>query len=477
MKAGRVDTIVIYKVDRLTRSLSDFSRIVDVLDTAEASFVSITQSFNTTTSMGRLTLNMLLSFAQFEREVTGERIRDKIAASKRKGMWMGGPVPLGYEVRDRRLIVDDTEAELVRHIYRRYIALNSVAELVDELTRDGHRTKVQHRASGPHKGGCPFRRGTLYHLLANRIYLGDIVHKGDAHPGEHEAIVPQPLWDEVRAKFAERGPGLITNRGPNRSQLTGLIHDGLSRPMTLTHAVVRSKRYRYYVTRDASAGGPAWRVGAHDLERVVAACVSELLLDRTRIARMVAAVDPRQVESAVVAASEIAERRTLLDDASALGIRRIELGENRVGIIIDESGLLRACGVEAATADDATLTLEAPVQRIRRGHELRLIIAGEPTTKATSTDRDPRLASLLAEAVEARDMVLAQPERSLKDIAIAHRRCRKRLAKLVRLSWLAPDIVQGILEGEQPRTITPAKLREMDLPVGWHEQRVALGIA
>jgi DNA invertase Pin-like site-specific DNA recombinase len=191
--AGKVDIILVYKIDRLTRSLSDFAKIVDVLDTAKASFVSITQSFNTTTSMGRLTLNMLLSFAQFEREVTGERIRDKIAASKRKGMWMGGPVPLGYDLNNRRLIPNKTEAQLVRHIMERYLKASSVQSLADELNEQGYKTKVQIRASGPHKGGCPFRRGTLYHLLSNPIYLGKIVHKGQVYPGEHQAIIPEEL--------------------------------------------------------------------------------------------------------------------------------------------------------------------------------------------------------------------------------------------------------------------------------------------
>jgi len=164
---------------RYKLSLADFAKIVDVLDTAKASFVSITQSFNTTTSMGRLTLNMLLSFAQFEREVTGERIRDKIAASKRKGMWMGGPLPLGYDVENRRLVVNPKEAELVRQIYQRYLELGSVVELADDLNAKGYTTKVQLRASGPHRGGCAFRRGTLYHLLANPIYRGQIVHIRD----------------------------------------------------------------------------------------------------------------------------------------------------------------------------------------------------------------------------------------------------------------------------------------------------------
>lgn len=179
-----MDVIVVYKVDRLTRSLADFAKIVERLDAKEASFVSVTQAFNTTTSMGRLTLNVLLSFAQFEREVTSERIRDKIAASKKKGLWMGGPVPLGYVVKERKLVVEPTEAEQVRHIMRRYVGSGSSTILLAVLAADGVRTKVQRQTSGPHRGGIPFARGSLFHLLKNPVYRGMIVHKGQAYPGE-----------------------------------------------------------------------------------------------------------------------------------------------------------------------------------------------------------------------------------------------------------------------------------------------------
>ena len=187
--------------------------------------------------MGRLTLNVLLSFAQFEREVTGERIRDKIAASKKKGMWMGGPVPLGYDVRDRKLVVNEAEAETVRHICRRYLALGSVRELVEVLARDGARTKIQIRTSTANRGGVPFARGTLFHLLKNRIYLGEIVHKGVAYPGEHPPIVPVDLWEQVQAKLADNGPGLVARpRTRHPSLLVGLVVDGLDRRMTPSHA-------------------------------------------------------------------------------------------------------------------------------------------------------------------------------------------------------------------------------------------------
>jgi DNA invertase Pin-like site-specific DNA recombinase len=192
--SGAVDLIVVYKVDRLTRSLSDFAKIVDQLDAKNVSFVSVTQSFNTTTSMGRLTLNVLLSFAQFEREVTGERIRDKIAASKRKGMWMGGLLPLGYDTVDRKLVVNPSEAERVRHIFARYVELQSVARLRDELKGQGIRSKVRMTASGGRYGGCSLTSGALFAILTNPVYRGQIRHRKEIHAGQHDAIVSEELW-------------------------------------------------------------------------------------------------------------------------------------------------------------------------------------------------------------------------------------------------------------------------------------------
>ena len=201
VQAGRIQVIVVYKVDRLTRSLADFAKIVEVLDGAGASFVSVTQSFNTTTSMGRLTLNVLLSFAQFAREVSGERIRDKIAASKRKGMWMGGPVPLGYEVRDRKLVVNETEAATVRHIFQRYLEPGSVVSTTESLNRAGVVTKVAGTADGQQRGGGAWSRGTVGHLLQNPAYLGKVRHKGLCFPGEHTGIVARDVWNAVQAQL------------------------------------------------------------------------------------------------------------------------------------------------------------------------------------------------------------------------------------------------------------------------------------
>ena len=249
VRAGRVDVVVVYKVDRLTRALADFAKIVDVLDEAGASFVSVTQAFNTTTSMGRLTLNVLLSFAQFEREVISERIRDKVAASKAKGMWMGGPLALGYRVEDRKLVVVPEEAERVRHIMRRYLESANVFELLDELRRDGVVSKKTKGRDGSIRGGLPFTRGALYHLLSNPIYIGLTRHRAKTYPGQHQAIVDAELFEAVRARLAER-TNLRTSPRAKRcvSLLAGMMHDEHGRPMSPYHTRNHGRRYSYYAS-------------------------------------------------------------------------------------------------------------------------------------------------------------------------------------------------------------------------------------
>src|SRR6201994_1759358 len=293
--AGRIDTIVVYKIDRLTRSLADFAKIVEILDAKGASFVSVTQQFNTTTSMGRLTLNVLLSFAQFEREVIGERIRDKIAASKKKGMWMGGLPPLGYGAQDHKLVVIDSEAEIVRFIFRRYAELGSVRLLKSELEARGIRSKSWTSASGRLVGGKPFSRGAFYLVLQNRTYLGEIVHKGQFHPGEHTPIIDQPLWDAVQAQLAsnvaQRNSG---TRNPHPSLLAGLLFDGDGNRMTPSHAVKMGTHYRYYVsgsliTRDRTETSAGLRIPAAEIEQLVSGQVQGWLLDRGRIYKSTAA--------------------------------------------------------------------------------------------------------------------------------------------------------------------------------------------
>jgi site-specific DNA recombinase len=289
--ANRINVIVVYKVDRLTRSLADFAKIVETFDAKGASFVSVTQQFNTTTSMGRLTLNILLSFAQFEREVTGERIRDKIAASKKKGMWMGGLVPLGYDLEDRKLVPNPKEAALVSKIFSLYVELGCVRKLAERLDREEIRSKVWITRTGARLGGAAFARGALYNLLRNRLYLGEIRHRDQWYAGEHKGIVPRSLWDRVQAQL-NNNLRKRWNRVRERasSLLTGLVEDEHGTRYTPSFTVRRGRRYRYYVSQLAikntanEAMGPT-RVPAQELENRVTEKLLAFLKSRRRSLR------------------------------------------------------------------------------------------------------------------------------------------------------------------------------------------------
>ncbi len=487
VEASKVDIILLYKIDRLTRSLTDFARIVEVLDRTGASFVSITQSFNTTTSMGRLTLNMLLSFAQFEREVTGERIRDKIAASKKRGLWMGGPVPLGYEVLERKLVINDKEAEQVRHIMRRYLVLRSVPSLAEELNLEGYRTKIQRRSSGPHRGGCIFRRGTLYHLLANRIYRGFIVHNGVAYPGQHEAIVDEQLWDETQTLLADNACGSSRRlKHQHPSLLIGKIVDGEGRQMSPSHASKSRRRYRYYVTRSDQLGGSrAWRVSAHDLEKLVCSSLAENLLLERFVFELggEGAADVERFQQAVAAAEMAASTlgggsaHTKTELLAQL-VRQVRLYDDGVEVEIDREGTRERLGISADPGKDAEMSIiTIPAVRVRRGHQLRLVVPGPDTGPFKYLRRNEKLVALIAEAQQARQLVLCNAEHSLARIAREHGRCRTRLGKLVALSCLAPDIVTAIVNGKQPEHLTPSRLLNGSLTLVWSEQRRELGLA
>jgi site-specific DNA recombinase len=272
IQAGRVDIVVVYKVDRLTRSLADFAKIVEILDARGASFVSVTQAFNTTNSMGRLTLNVLLSFAQFEREVTGERIRDKIAASKRKGMWMGGTVPHGYRVEDRKLVIEPKEAEELRYIFNRYLELKSVPTLVDDLARRGMRTRTRHRKAGGTIGNVSFGKGPLGFLLKNPVFIGKIRHKDSVYDGEHDPIIDPETFDRVQTILANNNRDkLISKHAKAPTLLSGLVTDPYGRPMSPVRGQKGSKQYCYYVTRFKAGEDRSsiCRVPAGALEKIV----------------------------------------------------------------------------------------------------------------------------------------------------------------------------------------------------------------
>src|SRR6201987_94274 len=284
IRARKIDVIVVYKVDRLTRSLADFAKMVDLFDAHGVSFVSVTQQFNTTTSMGRLTLNVLLSFAQFEREVTSERIRDKIAASKRKGLWVGGPLPLGYERKDGKIAVVENEAERVRLIYRRYLELSGVNALVRDLKDKDIRRKIRLRATGATHRGILFERGSLFYLLRNRFYIGEVKSKGEVLPGEQPAIMDRQLFDAVQQKLTDQWSHRNHAKTKSNHPLTGLLWDDAGYRMIPTHATKAGIRYRYYVSLPHLKGaskttsvGSVSRIPATDIENIIVKSVNEHL--------------------------------------------------------------------------------------------------------------------------------------------------------------------------------------------------------
>jgi site-specific DNA recombinase len=487
VKAGKVDVIVVYKVDRLTRALSDFAKIVDVLDAAGASFVSITQAFNTTTSMGRLTLNVLLSFAQFEREVISERVRDKIAASKRKGMWMGGPVPLGYNVKDRKLLINQAEAETVLFIMRRYLEIGSVPDLVEGLDREGIRSKVQHWSNGRTRGGQPFARGAIYCLLSNRLYRGEIVHRGSVYPGEHEAIVPEELWDAVQAKLrsgrADRRSG---RNARDPSLLAGMVRDDQGRRMTPSHARKGALRYRYYVSVDdaegrARPGRPAIRLAASDLEQVVAKGISSMLADRPMLIERLAPYyqDTADFAHLVDRAGDVLMSLASLQPSAVRQVYQdvdlqLVISNDQVAATVSLDRLASLLGAGRGAVHHNATRCEVPLGStiIRRGHELRLIVS---EADDTAGKRDGRLIALLLRAREARQQLL-EPATDRRSALPEY--SEKHLARLARLSFLAPDIVASILDGKQPERLNARQLlRAAEIPLAWHDQRRMFGYA
>ncbi len=445
--AGLVDVVVVYKIDRLTRSLADFARIVERFDTRDVSFVSVTQAFNTTSSMGRLTLNVLLSFAQFEREVTGERIRDKIAASKAKGMWMGGGVPLGYDLPapgTRTLRVNEDEAVTVRHIFTRYLELGSVHALQRELTEQGIVSKRRVTASGRTTGGLPFSRGALFHLLRNPIYVGHIHHKGVVHDGAHAAIVDQDLFDRVGQKLDRqaRRHRAIPERRAAKAPLTGRLFDANGQPMTPTFSRGRNGRlYRYYVSASLQQGGATER---NDLPRRIAASAIE---------KLVTGLVERWLPSA---------RHPLdLPHSVHLGIPSLFL--DLPGSLAPHIAAQLSDGERILHSTHEQVRVEIPLALPLRGGK-RVVIAGAPRTALP----DPVLIAALRKA-----HTLVSRERGMPLVTTAPVSPYDR--KLLRLAFLAPDLQRDILTGHQPASLNLERLRQLDIPLCWKRQRQALG--
>ncbi|WP_395650441.1 recombinase family protein [Brevundimonas sp.] len=462
--AGLVDVVVVYKVDRLTRALTDFSRIVDVLDKAGASFVSVTQAFNTTTSMGRLTLNVLLSFAQFEREVTGERIRDKIAASKKLGMWMGGGLPLGYDAAGRTLTINEEEAKTVRWVFQRYLELGSTHKVVAELAKAGVVTKRTVSKAGVARGGIPIQRGPLFHMLKNRTYVGEIPHKDKSYPGQHPAIIERELFDAVQALLVEndrkvRSPG-EARRPYKGAPLMGLLFDSAGTPMSPVKVQKPNKpSYHYYVSTAVTTGrldraGAVSRISAPLIEDIVARRLGDLRVIDSR------ALTPDW---------------TLVRDV----IDRVEIDSEKVTIIFDQERLDIATrdlkpehrvAVERLSRRSDQPTTEISVRLMRRGGTM-VAVGPHGTAAVSSTRVDRALTAALIRAESWKRRLLAGEVENLSAIAQAENLSSPFVRRLIRPAFLAPDLKAAIIDGCQPIGLTLEALTREELPLDWAEQR------
>jgi DNA invertase Pin-like site-specific DNA recombinase len=480
---GLIDIVVVYKVDRLTRSLADFAKMVELFDAHGVSFVAVTQQFNTTTSMGRLTLNVLLSFAQFEREVTGERIRDKIAASKRKGMWMGGVPPLGYDVRERRLVVSPPEVKTVRYIYERYLELGCVRQLSKELEKRGIVSKVRVSQKGIKSGGCRFSRGALYELLANPIYIGEIRHKQQRHPGQHKAVLPRELWERVQQRLngnAARGRG--TSNRSIASPLAGKLFDADGQPLYVQGATKARRHYRYYVSKrlvngSASNNGKGWRLAAPEIERAVTIAARHMLSDRAGLLEALekSGIDSPDLRATLESTSNLLQHlRIEADSMDCLNdlIDRVHLRDDGISVTLRILVPCSRAGVR--TSSVFNLSRFVPLRMKRRGVETRIIMTeGEDLPRKV----DPALLKAVARAKAWFEELDSGQVSSLTDIARREKIAPRYVERLSRLSFVAPQIVEAICQGRQPADLNAETLlNRIDLPLEWSAQLDALGI-
>ena len=482
-----VDIIVVYKVDRLTRSLADFSKIIERLDQQNVSFVSVTQAFNTTSSMGRLTLNVLLSFAQFEREVTAERIRDKIAASKKKGMWMGGNLPLGYDVEDRKLVINKEEAATVRLLFDLYIELGTVRLLKAEADRLGIVTKKIIRKDGSVTGGKPFLRGNLYRLLSNPLYIGLIPHKGETYSGQHEAIIDQETWDHVQQTMSgnRRERSSPTNvKAP--FLLTGLVFDEAGEPLYQAQASKDGKRYRYYISKqlaqnaEPEAGG--WRLPASTLEEAILNPIRELLCNQSRLIDVLHLKDHNLPDLQLINKHAIALAEKIMSDdtVSRKGllqavIHRVELQLDSISIDVNRAALVKLLQIkmlDGPNEDRTIVSLKIAMKLQRKGIEAKLVIAGHASTHQP----DPDLCRLIAKARHWFDQLASGEAKSVQEIASRERVFVTEISRVLPLAFLSPKIVEDILAGRQPETLTVRQLQRLrSLAFDWKAQRIQLG--
>ena len=461
VRTRKVQVIVVYKVDRLTRSLADFAKLVELFDAHGVSFVSVTQQFNTTTSMGRLTLNVLLSFAQFEREVTVERIRDKVAASKRKGLWVGGMVPLGYELRDGKLSIVEEEAGRVRLIFERYLALGSVNLLVLDLRKRNIRTKIRRLSNGNTRGGVLFTQGPLFYILRNHFYIGEVVYKGEICPGPQPPLLDRALFDAVQRHLTEQRSHHVRTRSRNEAPLRGLLFDSAGNRMMPTHATKHGVRYRYYVSQPYLRGhvkpppGAIIRVPATEIERAVTKAIEE---HRQHIIPEHESTTDQTGPLADVGRLEV-RKSALVLWLKAPGERQPEANADQFAPV-DRAPSLLIPWTKPPSKKFKQILLPTAIER----HRVRPI-------------KFERRAALLKSVARGRAWLdeIVSGTTTIEDIA-ASRKCSVRHVNMtISMAFIAPGLVKAAVEGRLPRGVGIAALR--DMPAEWSLQFERLGLA
>jgi len=487
IRDGKVNTVVVYKVDRLTRSLADFAKIVEQFDALEVSFVSVTQQFNTTSSMGRLTLNVLLSFAQFEREVTGERIRDKIAASKKKGMWVGGYVPLGYDLRDRKIHVNPKEAETIRAIYANYLRLGCVMALREDLELKGIFSKLRTLSNGTKVGGASLSRGALYKILRNHIYVGEIKHRGQVYPGRHEAIIDREQWNQVQKILALNRQGSRRKaRATKTSLFTGIIFDAAGNRYTPTHTNKSGRRYRYYtsqaVIRKTTGTDEPARIPAHDLESAVVDRIIEFLKSPRELLKAISHQTKRsrtgEYAQLLKQASEKAESwnrvsarhrerflKAILD--------RVVILSDSVEVRIRKDALIQVLAGKASSETQGPrdiISLLSPFQCANRGKALRLIVGNDQVPPQASLRA---IISAIARARGWRAQLISGEVEGIKHLAELHKIGVRYVRTILPFGYLSPDSIETILNGKIAPRLSLDSLSGR-IPINWTEQIAVL---
>lgn len=470
--AGRIDIIVVYKIDRLTRSLTDFARLAETLDKRGVSFVSVTQQFNTTTSMGRLMLNVLLSFAQFEREITGERIRDKIAASKKKGMWMGGVPPMGYDVVGRQLVVNEADAATITRIFELYLEEGNVPALLERLEREGIRTAARYSTKGNHYGNRPLTRGHLYKLLSSPIYIGRVPHKAISHRGQHTPIIEKATWDAVQAQLAANTQGPRSRRrraAPQAHLLEGLLHTQAGSRFIPSGTNRGAKRYRYYVEdqTDRASNLPAVRIPATEIEMAVITGLRAILADHRALLAHLEATSSTDAPAAVRAASALQNALAGRIDGDLMTrvrqfLRRVTVGHDRLVLSFSIRDLRSVLGIATSTTlwptnepeADEGFSVTVPYRAARRGRQMKLVLPNSGGGGAV----DRSLVTAVVRAWDWAERLKSGEVASMAEICAAEGFTDTYVGQVLPLAFLSPEIVQSILCGTQPPALTANRL-------------------